>query len=343
MESAIMAARKHTTKRQRSSRRRKKICNACGAENALNASACKTCGKEKFAPAWVVAKRTVNRQVAVEITNSNPQFGESKQRITLSKWWPGGNASFHIPNASQWERIAEIIDNELAPLLKWKSSRTLVNAAQDASKSARTRKKSLQQLVVDHPDFLKQLVAAIDPKKLAASDFEALTETFAGISDAYTNANAGFREAFVSVVKKLPRQKQRALEDLDLLLKGWSLQVITNVAQQVRGRLETINLFEAQVQDERTFEIIGDNSVHRILERAMWLIDERYWLLFSNATLRKQIGDEMSARDKKRYGKKRPDFVCGTYGNRLIIRPCRLTPQELRLAELGELVEDRAA
>ena len=66
------------------------------------------------------------------------------------------------------------------------------------------------------------------------------------------------------------------MEDLDLLLKGWSLQTITNVAQQVKSRLETIELFEKQIQDKRTFELKGDNSIHRILERAMWIVDERY-------------------------------------------------------------------
>lgn len=81
--------------------------------------------------------------------------------------------------------------------------------------------------------------------------------------------------------KKLLKQKQRALEDLDLLLQGWSLHVITNVAQQVGSRIETIELFEKQVNDDRTYEITGDNSIHRILERAMWLVDERYWLLHS--------------------------------------------------------------
>jgi hypothetical protein len=34
---------------------------------------------------------------------------------------------------------------------------------------------------------------------------------FGEISDALTNANAGFREAFLNIVKKLPHQKQRAL------------------------------------------------------------------------------------------------------------------------------------
>ena len=188
-----------------------------------------------------------------------------------------------------------------------------------------------------HPDFLKKLVQAIDPDKISKKEFDNVVEIFGDISDALTNANAGFREAFLAVVEKLPKQKQRALEDLALLLQGWSLQVVTNVAQQVKARMETIELFEKQIQDEKTFEIIGDNSIHRILERAMWLVDERYWLLQSNNTLRKYIGEEMSKKDKEKYGKKRPDFVCGTVNNKLIILELKRPSHSLSVEDLNQL------
>jgi len=137
-------------------------------------------------------------------------------------------------------------------------------------------------------------------------------------------------------VKKLPKQKQRALEDLALLLEGWSLQAITNVAQQVRSRLDAIKLFEAQIQDERTYEIRGDKSIHRILERSMWLVDERYWILHSNAPLRKFIGDGLPKKDKK-YEKLRPDFVCGTLGKKLIILELKRPSHVLGVEDLNQL------
>ena len=99
----------------------------------------------------------------------------------------------------------------------------------------------------------------------------------------------------------------------------------------------TIELFERQIQDPRTFEIRGDKSIHRILERAMWLVSEEYWLLHSNRTLRVQIGDEMSARDKKKFGSKRPDFVCGTAENRLIILELKRPGNEVSVKDLNQL------
>jgi len=317
--------------------KKRKVCDSCGFENPRNSTECKKCGKQRFAPAWVLAKRPINRQVSVEITRSNPQYGDPLERITLSKWWPGGFSSFNIPNISQWEKIEFIINNSLAPILGWQTTGEAISKLSGKEVESDQGPIILGRLWKDHPDILRKIVGAIDPAKLSRNDFDSVLEVLGQVSDALTNANAGFREAFISVVSKLPKQKQRALEDLDLLLKGWSLQTITNVAQQVRARIETIELFEKQIQDPRTFELYGDNSIHRILERSMWLIDERYWLLFSNSTLRKQIGEEMSKRDKKRYGRKRPDFVCGSVGKKLILLELKRPSHELSVDDLNQL------
>ena len=55
-----------------------------------------------------MAKRPVNRQVSVEITAPNPKYGNSDARLTLSKWWPGGNATFHIPNVGPWTPLTRL-------------------------------------------------------------------------------------------------------------------------------------------------------------------------------------------------------------------------------------------
>lgn len=50
-----------------------------------------------------------------------------------------------------------------------------------------------------------------------------------------------------------------------------------------------------------------------------------------------QIGDEMSKKDKKRYGNKRPDFVCGTIGNRLIILELKRPGHKLTIENMNQL------
>jgi len=312
------------------------ICNRCGHENPPTSTSCEKCKCEKFAPEWVIAKRPLNRQLCVEISRPNPQYGEAPDRITLSKWWPGGRATFHIPNIGQWEAITAIINTDLGPKLGWKS---LQDAAQDIREAIKQPKKKngLENILQERPDIIRKIVATLNPEALSKKDFESLSSILIEISSTVSSASAGFRDAFIAVVKKLPKQKQRALEDLALLLEGWSLQSITNVAQQVRSRLDMISLFEERIQDEKTYEIKGDNSIHRILERAMWLVDERYWILHSNDSIRKFIGDEMSKKDKKKYGNLRPDFVCGMVGKKLIILELKRPSHTLDVEDLNQM------
>lgn len=332
-----------TTKRKRPLKNRPdstdlpKMCSSCGAQNEYAATACASCGKSRFEPEWVIAHRPINRQFSVQITHSNPEFGDVQRRITLSKWWPGGSTTFHFPNAEQWHEVEQIINHDLGPQVGWKPLEALVDAASRPATTEGNAKAALEKLTTEYPGLIRKLASAIDPEKLSRQDVRTLTETLEHISGALTTANAGFREAFLSVVSRLPTQKQRALEDLDLLLQGWSLSVITNVAQQVQARLETIELFQKQIQDARTFEIRGEHSIHRILERAMWLVDEHYWLLHSNKPLRVAIGDAMAKRDKELYGDRRPDFVCGTVGDRLIILELKRPAHALNVEDLNQL------
>jgi hypothetical protein len=152
--------------------------------------------------------------------------------------------------------------------------------------------------------------------------------------------DAGFIESYRRVVESLPKQQKRAVEELGNLLQTWSLLQITHVASEVRQRLTTLELFRERILDERTYEIAGEDSIHRILERAMWLVDEHYWLLAGNRTLRRQIGDAMSTEDRKRWGKRRPDFVCCTTpeGRLLIIEIKR--PSHVLSVEDLQQVED---
>ncbi len=325
-------ARNSQKKKQPSSR----VCSSCGIANVETAIKCSKCGKSRFEPEWVLAKAPISRQASVQVTLSSRKFGDQKKRITLSKWWPGGRATFHIAHPWHWEQIKSAIDEELAPFIGWETAERLIESI-GAAANEHEKSHAVNRLVTDHPQILKEIVTHIDPTKLSASDFESLTETLGQISDVVTNANAGFREAFLSVISKLPSQHQRAIEDLDLLLKGWNLNVVTNVANQVRTRLETISLFEDRVNDPRTLELTGENSIHRILERSMWLVDEKYWLLHSNRTLRCSIGDALTKRDKKKYGNKRPDFVCGTVGDRLVILELKRPSHELTIDDLNQL------
>jgi len=324
-------------KRKVSTKQRNRICDRCGHENEAKAIECTKCGGERFAPSWVIAKRPITNHVCVEITSSDPSYGPTTRRITLSKWWPGHSKNYNISNAEQWNAIQRIINTELYTYLGWKTDEEHVQNIQSSFKRGKSIEKTLKEIADTYPDLFSKLVDALDPTKIAKGDIDRLQLILSQILDVLSKGNTTFRKSFSEVLRKLPKELPKAIEQLEILLHSWSLQQITSVAQVVRSRLDTLALFKNRIADDRTFELKGDNSIHRILENAMWMIDERYWLLNSNSTLRNFIGREMSKQDKKKYGKKRPDFVCGSIGEKLIIAEIKRPSKTLNIEDLNQL------
>ena len=123
------------------------------------------------------------------------------------------------------------------------------------------------------------------------------------------------------------------------MLSEWSVNQVTAVLRETRRRLATIELLRRSLKDESTFEIRGDNSIHSILERDLWLLDESYWMIQSNKTLKSFIGDRLSEKDKKNYGSKRPDFACGNLGNQLVIVELKRPSHDLTKEDLNQMEE----
>ncbi|MFW6121654.1 MAG: hypothetical protein ACOC80_12275, partial [Petrotogales bacterium] len=100
--------------------------------------------------------------------------------------------------------------------------------------------------------------------------------------------------------------------------------------------LTQIKLFEKMILDDKTYEIKGKNSIHRFLERNIWILDEGYSVYRSNQELRTYIGKEFSKEDKK-YEKKKPDFACTTYKNDLVIAEIKRPKHKLAMGDLNQI------
>lgn len=308
-----------------------KLCQKCFFENTSTVIVCSNCGYKKFAPEFIkkIEKGIGNTYLQVTL----PKDSDEK-RITLYKWWPGGKASFNINNQEQWEKIVEIIQTRLLPYLGWESKAALVKEI--TARGNEVSEKQIKKLTKGYPELIRRLLQQIDVTKWEESSYSDIAEILSEISDLLAKTDAGFRQAFADVVKHLPKQEKRAVEDLADLLKKWSLKQITSISSQVIERVRTLELFKDRVLDDRTYEIRGNDSIHRILERAMWIIDERYWLLHSNETLRKIVGDEV-VKANKGNEKKRPDFVCGSVGEKLIIVELKRPSHSLEIDDLNQL------
>lgn len=146
-----------------------------------------------------------------------------------------------------------------------------------------------------------------------------------------------FKLELKQLLAKLPQDKTstKGLEELSDFMDKWNLHQITSLLSIVKARLQTIATFEQMIHDDSTYEIRGDKSIHRVLEKSMWLIDDKYWIVSSNKSLRDFIGKELEKVDKE-YEKHRPDFVCVNHADRIIILEIKRPSLELKKKELDQ-------
>lgn len=196
----------------------------------------------------------------------------------------------------------------------------------------------LVQLSKQYPDRFAKLVEALkvhmDLPKEGEND-----ELYAAIAELISQFDKASIARVTRIVKVMKDEGTANVKALDEVLGEWSLTQATSVLRETRRRLAMIELLRESLKNEKTFEIRGNNSIHSILEQDLWLLDESYWMIQSNHTLKSFIGDRLSEADAKRYGSKRPDFACGSLGNQLVLVELKRPKHELSKEDLNQIEE----
>lgn len=188
------------------------------------------------------------------------------------------------------------------------------------------------EFIKKFPDFTKKLIALdLDNKKP-----EEILEVMNMTADAISASGDRFRVAFQELLSKISKEEPKSMMELSDLMEKWNLHQITSLSNIVKTRLDTIESLEKAIHKEETYELKEDNSIHRILEKNMWLIDERYWIAQSNKSLRTYLGDEMMKEDAE-FKFKRPDFVCVNKSEKgIIILEIKRPSIELKKKEIDQ-------
>lgn len=144
--------------------------------------------------------------------------------------------------------------------------------------------------------------------------------------------------ALKEIILKISKESAEAMNELSDFMDKWNLLQVTSLLSILKARLETIATFEEMIHNDKTYELKGDKSIHRTLEKSMWILDDKYWIAQSNKSLREFIGKELSKTDKE-HQKKRPDFACVNSSGKVVLveikRPSlELTENEINQAEL---------
>jgi hypothetical protein len=279
----------------------------------------------------------VNRQFAVQVTDAHPLSESKNPVLTLYKWWPGGNASFNIPTAQQWEAVRRIVETELAPFLDWSTRAAAAKAAKQAAEADKQAQADLAALTGQDPKSLARIIKSLKLDAATPEELPRIGEAIADIAEVLVGMDEDRRRAIQRIIKKLPEQGEKALKQLAELMEELTVGQIAAVASEVKRRVGLLNLFKERCLDDRTYEIRGDRSIHRLLEQAMWIVDEHYWLMFSNSQLRNIVTRELVKEDEK-HKLERPDFVCGTVDKKLIILEIKRPSHTLTVEDYDQLV-----
>lgn len=311
-----------------------KICNECESKVQNDIIDCPNCNHRDFRPSFVEKRIKITKNFSVNVI---PHFLNKNQKIiNLYKWFYGKTPwKININTQDEWEKISSIVENDLAPIVKWNFKDKLGKALKSASTDLASDE-NIKSVKSEYPKFVLNVIKSLDFKNIDEKNHKHVIEILTPIGEILAKSDESFLVAFKNIIGKLPKQEKLAIVQLEELLKDWSLKQITSVSQIVKTRINELVSFDLAVAKEETFEIRGENSIHRILERAMWIIDERYWLLHSNETLRTVIGNEI-VKEYKKDESKRPDFVCGSVDGKLILVELKRPSHKLVVADLNQL------
>lgn len=143
-------------------------------------------------------------------------------------------------------------------------------------------------------------------------------------------------ETKMELLEKLGREKTtEGIKRLTKLLEQHDLPQLTSVASIIMDRLQRIKYLKATIQNEKAYELKGKDSVHNQLANSLWIIDDSYWLLYSNKTLATFLKKKIKKASK--FEKERPDLICANDRNRLVIVELKRPSHEIRQEDINQL------
>jgi len=224
------------------------------------------------------------------------------------QWETGGDVEIEVEEVKSKEEVQEILKLE------------------------RELPEEIVCFINDNPEIIEDIIKFCSTR----GDIKYLSDLLKILGENIVSSNERLRVAFKEVIQKISKEDAKGMQDLSDLMKQWNLFQIASISSVVKSRLETIHTFEQMIHDENTYEIDTPDSIHRVLEKSMWLIDENYFLVHSNRSLQTFIGEEMKKKHTS-YKKKRFDFAVVDADNKLLILEIKRPSVELKKSEIDQL------
>lgn len=313
-----------------------KLCIFCGNESPYDAPRCESCGRDRFAPPWVRALRNVGNSFAVQVSEPHENSESTTPILSFYRSRRGfGHSTFSIYEQSHWERVKEIVDSELLERLEW-TPRQEIAAALGGNGEASNGSKAKTVLAED-PRLLLAVAEALGSSPLAELDLASLGDARERIATLAGRVEDARQVATQDAIENVSADRTTGVLQLARLIDDQAHGELIAANLELRRRVGVLELLKERLYDERSYKIVNHRSaIHRLLERAVWVFDERYWLLGDNKELRIALDRAAAAKDRP-YAKKPPDFVCAVNDGHLLIASVKSPQNELSVADLDRL------
>lgn len=215
---------------------------------------------------------------------------------------------FYIRDAKDWNDICTAV-NKLWPEL---ASTTDGDQIEEAVKNAVAGQKLLD-LISQYPNLLSTLPDDADILSMPEEHKDAFRQLLTASGDM-----AG------AAINRLAQEKPSDIAEFVEILKKFRLATVNSLVTSIATKIAFIDKFELVVNDNNSYEILGDDSVHNLLKANIWILDQNFVILHEDTTINQIIASTGGQKVEGQAGSTRPDFLClveqnGERGNRRIV------------------------
>jgi hypothetical protein len=232
----------------------------------------------------------------------------------------GDDFTYHTVRVRNPEELATVKTalDYLSGKIGWQELPSHLAKLQEELEKQKKIDPEIVKLVEQYPRASIEVLKAFDKifkGKVDIEDLPIITEYMETILGSLQGKQKSMIELQLELIEKLGTEDEKGKKRLLKLLEQYRLPQLTSVTSVITDRLQKLALFDKHIQTDDTYEIKGKNSIHNQLARALWILDDRYWLLRSNQTLTNQLGKSYEKQERN----KRPDFICADFEKRLVI------------------------
>lgn len=260
------------------------------------------------------------------------------KRVTYSpKHEEYGYQTVRVKTAEELAKV-KIGLEYLAGKLEWQELPNHLANLQEELNNQKKIDPEILKLVEQHPHLSIKVLRAFDKifkGKVDVDDLPLISEYMETILGSLQGKQESVINLQMELIERLGTEDEKGKKRLLKLLEQYRLPQLTSVTSVITDRLQKLALFDKHIQSDDAYEIKGKNSIHNQLARSLWILDDSYWLLRSNQTLKNQIGKRYEKQTKR----KRPDFICADFENKLVIVEIKRPSMPLKREHINQ-VED---